>query len=151
MGLPTAPLCRELTANTELAGVLLSQWGAVGLPPEQAALPAALAALSAFTEAGAAAPCGGGGAFAAAMIPVIEGGGGHVLTQARVQQILIGGGRRGPVVEGVELTDRGGESHILRAPVVISAAGVLNTYRHLVPQSYRHHFASHLQVLSAAA
>eukprot|EP00850_Spirogloea_muscicola_P026416 SM007213S21269 [mRNA] locus=s7213:105:661:- [translate_table: standard] len=146
-----APLCRELTVNKELTGVLLSQWGAVGLPPEQVGLPAALAALSSFTEAGAAFPCGGGGAFAAAMIPVIEGGGGHVLTQAKVQQILISGGRRGPVVEGVELTDRSGELHILRAPVVISAAGVLNTYRHLVPQSHRHLFASHLKVLLAAA
>ena len=70
-------------------------------------------------------PRGGSSAIAAAIIPTIEAAGGRVFVRAPVDRILLDEQRqvvRGVVVRGCEIL----------APLVISGAGVLNTYGKLI-------------------
>ena len=71
-------------------------------------------------------PVGGASVFAAAIAPVIEEAGGRILYDAEVAEILIRDAR----VAGVRMS--GGEE--LEAPLVVSDAGVHNTWLRLVPR-----------------
>ena len=71
-------------------------------------------------------PVGGSSAIAAAMAPVIEKAGGEVHFQADVAEILLQGGR----AAGVRMTD----GRELEAPIIISDAGVHNTFLRLLPE-----------------
>jgi all-trans-retinol 13,14-reductase len=75
---------------------------------------------------GAGYPVGGSSRIAATILPVIERAGGEVVTNAEVSEIVVKDG----TAVGVRLED----GHELRAPVVISNAGVINTFEHLVPR-----------------
>src|SRR5690554_8148735 len=70
-------------------------------------------------------PIGGASAIAKSIIPVIQAGGGDVLTYADVVEILVRKGR----AAGVRMAD----GHEIRAPLVISNAGVINTFERLLP------------------
>ncbi|XP_063281611.1 all-trans-retinol 13,14-reductase-like [Pelobates fuscus] len=73
-------------------------------------------------------PHGGSSEIAFHMIPVIERSGGRVLVRAPVSRILLENGRATGVV--VQRSD--GDVRIY-APVVISDAGIFNTYKRLLP------------------
>lgn len=118
-----------LTDNRRLAAVLAGQYGDYGLPPSQASW-FMHALLVGHYLAGGAYPVGGSSRIAATMLPGIERAGGAVITSAEVQQILVADGK----AVGVRLAS--GEE--VRAPRVISDAGVAITFGKLLP----HHLAA---------
>ncbi len=119
----TRSVLEELSSNQELIGVLTGQWGDYGLPPAQSSF-YIHAAVARHYMRGAAYPVGGSSEIARTILPGIEASGGEVLTNAEVEEILI----EQDEVKGVRLVD----GRELRAPMVISDAGVANTYGRLL-------------------
>ena len=72
---------------------------------------------------------GGASEIALNIIPVIERTGGKVLVKADVTDIL----HNGKKVEGV-IVKKGAEKYKIVAPLVISSAGVYNTFQKLLPK-----------------
>jgi all-trans-retinol 13,14-reductase len=75
-------------------------------------------------------PVGGSGRIAETIIPIINRAGGSVLVNAEVSEIIVEHGR----VQGVRMARDGA---ILRAPLVISDAGAVNTYTKLLSEECR--------------
>jgi phytoene dehydrogenase-like protein len=119
-----AEVLGDLTDDPRLIGVLTGQYGDYGLPPGQASF-FMHAMLVAHYFGGASYPVGGSSRIAATMLPAIEQAGGAVVTSAEVEQIVVERGR----AVGVRLA--GGEQ--VRAPIVVSDAGVALTYGRLLP------------------
>eukprot|EP00088_Acartia_fossae_P007748 TRINITY_DN13629_c0_g1_i2.p1 TRINITY_DN13629_c0_g1~~TRINITY_DN13629_c0_g1_i2.p1 ORF type:complete len:339 (+),score=79.03 TRINITY_DN13629_c0_g1_i2:81-1019(+) len=63
------------------------------------------------------------------MIPVIERSGGKVLVRASVEQIIVNNGK----VAGVRVK-KGKESYDIECPMVISSAGLYNTFNSMLPK-----------------
>ncbi len=122
----TREVLEGLTQNQQLIGVLTGQWGDYGLPPAQSAF-VMHAMVAKHYLAGGSYPVGGAVQMAATIIPVIEAAGGHVFTYAGVKQILIENGR----AVGVRLHKDDVE---LRAPQIVSCAGLIPTYTRLLPR-----------------
>jgi phytoene dehydrogenase-like protein len=121
----TRDVLQGITQNQELIGVLTGQFGDYGLvPAESSFFIHALIANHYF--GGAAYPVGGAARIAETIVPVIGSAGGEVVTNAEVAQITIENGQ----AVGVTLFD----GRELRAPIVISDAGVANTFAKLVSQ-----------------
>lgn len=120
----TREVLEEITQNQELIGVLTGQFGDYGLVPAKGSF-FIHAMVVAHYFRGAAYPIGGSSRIAATILPVIESAGGEVVTNAEVDEVLV---RDGKAV-GVKLAD----GHELRAPIVISNAGVINTFEKLLP------------------
>ena len=74
---------------------------------------------------GASYPVGGASEIAFNIIPVIERAGGRVLVRANVTEILAAGGR----VCGVRVSRSGDNHHDITAPLVVSSAGLYNTFQ----------------------
>ncbi len=121
----TKAVLDELTDNVELKGVLTGQFGDYGLPPSQSSF-GMHALLTRHYMRGGYYPVGGSSVMAAAIAPLIEATGGEVHFQADVDEILIRNGRAVGVrmVDGREIT----------APIVVSDAGVHNTFLRLLPE-----------------
>jgi all-trans-retinol 13,14-reductase len=120
----TREVLEELTQNQELIAVLTGQFGDYGLVPSKSSF-FIHSMVAAHYFGGAAYPVGGSGRIAETILPVIERAGGEVVTNAEVTEILIENER----AVGVKLAD----GRELRAPTVISDAGVVNTFERLVP------------------
>ncbi len=121
----TREVLEGLTQDQELIGVLTGQWGDYGLVPAQSSF--FIHAMVAYHYLnGAAYPVGGASRIAATILPVIEAAGGEVVTNANVEKVLIERDR----AVGVMLED----GRELRAPLVVSDAGVANTYGRLLPK-----------------
>jgi phytoene dehydrogenase-like protein len=120
----TYDVLRELTEDEMLIAVLTGQWGDNGVPPQRSSF-LIHALIARHYLHGAYYPVGGASRMAETIIPVIQSGGGEVFTYARVEEILFE--RR--KVTGVRMQD-GTE---IRAPQVISNAGVFNTFERLLP------------------
>ena len=84
-----------------------------------------------FTDCGGYYPIGGASEIAFNIIPVIEASGGKVLVRANVDKILCSDGGH---ANGVRV-QKGSESYEIRAPVIISNAGLYNTFRSLLPKT----------------
>ena len=121
----TREVLEELTDDQRLIGVLTAQFGDYGLPPAQSSF-AMHALVASHYFRGGYYPVGGSAVIAESIIPVIERAGGTVLINAEVAQIVVEGGR----AVGIEMASDG---HVIRAPIVISDAGVVNTFARLVP------------------
>ena len=121
----TREVLEEITQNQELIGVLTGQFGDYGLVPSKSSFFMHAMLVSHYFH-GAGYPVGGSSRIAETILPVIERAGGEVVTNAEVAEILIEGGR----AVGVKLLD----GRELRAPKVISDAGALNTFGHLLPE-----------------
>lgn len=119
----TREVLLELTRDEELLAVLTGQYGDYGLPPSRSGF-AMHAALVSHYLGGGFYPVGGASRIAEGMAPLLEEKGGHIATSAEVERILVERGR----AVGVRLVD-GTE---LRAPLVISDAGVHNTFGRLL-------------------
>ncbi len=115
----------EISDDPRLTAVLTGQYGDYGLPPSQASW-FMHALLVAHYLGGGAYPVGGSARIAATILPSIERSGGAVVTSADVAQIVVERNR----AVGVRLA--GGEE--VRAPIVISDAGIAVTYGRLVPR-----------------
>jgi all-trans-retinol 13,14-reductase len=122
----TLDVLKDLTDDTELLAVLTGQYGDYGLPPAQSSF-AMHATLVSHYLGGAWYPVGGAERIAQGIAPGIEAAGGHIATSAEVKSIDVEGGR----AVGVTLDD----GTVLRAPLVISDAGVTNTFGRLLPKS----------------
>ncbi|MBL8923170.1 MAG: NAD(P)/FAD-dependent oxidoreductase [Myxococcaceae bacterium] len=124
----TRDVLLELTKNEELLAVLTGQYGDYGLPPSRSSF-AMHASLVAHYLGGGYYPVGGASVIAAGIAPLIEEHGGHLATNAEVESVIVEQG----IAVGVRLAD-GSEQ---RAPLVISDAGVANTFGRLVPEAHR--------------
>jgi len=120
----TRQVLESLTQDQELIGVLTGQWGDYGLVPAESSFFMHAMVVRHYLG-GAAYPVGGSSRIAATILPVIEAAGGELVTNANVEEILIEKGR----AVGVRLED----GHELRAPLVLSDAGIANTYGRLLP------------------
>ncbi len=134
----TYNVLRTLTDNETLIAVLTGQWGDCGLPPHQSSF-LMHAVVARHYLYGGFYPVGGASRMAEAIIPVIQRGGGEVFTYADVKQIAFQGLR----AVGVEMAD----GHVIKAPVVISNAGVHNTFAKLMPERMagKYGYATHLK------
>jgi all-trans-retinol 13,14-reductase len=120
----TLDVLRELTSDEELIAVLTGQFGDYGLPPSRSSF-AIHAAVAAHYLGGAWYPVGGASTLARAFAPVIEGAGGVLQHSADVDRVVVESGR----AVGVRMAD----GREVRAGIVVSDAGVANTFGRLLP------------------
>ena len=120
----TYDVLSELTDDQDLIAVICGQWGDMGLPPRQSVF-MVHAMIARHYLYGGFYPIGGSWKIADYVIPKIQAAGGEVFAYANVEQILADSGE----VSGVRMSD----GHVIECPVVISSAGVDNTFGHLLP------------------
>ncbi|XP_028842731.1 all-trans-retinol 13,14-reductase-like isoform X2 [Denticeps clupeoides] len=120
-------LMSTLTSNKDL--LTLSAYLFYGVPPKDSSF-LINALLLHHYKRGAYYPRGGASEFAFHIIPVIQRGGGAVLVRAAVQRVLIDskGAAYGVAVK------KGQEELEVLAPVIISDAGIFNTYEKFLPR-----------------
>jgi all-trans-retinol 13,14-reductase len=121
----TAQVLAHVGASRELAAVLTAQWGNYGLPPGESSF-AIHAVVAAHYFNGGAYPVGGASRIARTLLPVVERAGGKVVVGADVNHIVLCGDR----AIGVRLKD----GRELRAPVIVSDAGLARTFGQLLPE-----------------
>lgn len=119
----THDVLSTLTNNQDLIAVICGQWGDMGLPPKQSPF-MVHAMIARHYLYGGFYPIGGSWRIADYIIPKIQAAGGEVFTYANVEEILVDDG----VVRGVRMSD----GHVIDGPVVISSAGVDNTFNRLL-------------------
>lgn len=120
--------------DSHLKALLVSQWGDYGLPPAYSSFGMHGTLTTHFLQGGWY-PVGGAQSISASIIPIIEAGGSKVVMQRRVTEILIEKNRAvGVKVQHTARLDA--EPEIYRAPLIVSNAGVFNTFMKLVPASY---------------
>ncbi|XP_054854385.1 all-trans-retinol 13,14-reductase isoform X2 [Eublepharis macularius] len=120
------------TTNADLKAVFSYIFPTYGVIPTESSFPLH-ALISDHYSKGAWYPQGGASEIAFHSIPIIERAGGAVLTRAPVQSILVDSQGKAcgvSVKKGQDLTH-------LFAPVVISDAGIFNTYERLLPEKLR--------------
>lgn len=123
-GRTTESVLDEVTKNKKLQAVLATQFGDYGLAPDQSSF-AIHAMVVAHYLRGGFFPIGGSAVILDALLPPILEGGGDVFTLAEVKEILVENHK----TTGVVMAD----GSIIHAPLVISTAGVHNTFGHLLP------------------
>ena len=121
----TRDVLESLTADQRLIGILTTQWGDYGLPPDRSSFGMHALVAGHYME-GAFYPVGGAARIAESTLPAISAAGGSVLVRAEVAEIAVEGGR----AAGVRMAADG---EVLSAPLVISDAGASNTFRRLLP------------------
>ena len=126
-----ADVLAEVTDNEELRAVLAYNFGDYGTLPKDTSF-VMHAQLIAHFLYGVSYPRGGASEIAFHLIPVIEKTGGRVLVRGNVAFIILDS--NGTAV-GVQVAKSGGEVDVIRAPLVISDAGLFNTYEKLLPKS----------------
>ncbi|WP_426416006.1 phytoene desaturase family protein [Aestuariirhabdus sp. LZHN29] len=122
----TYQVLRDLTPNEKLIAVLCGQYGDNGLPPRRSSF-LIHALIARHYLNGGYYPIGGASKIADGLLAPIKQAGGEVFTYARVEQILVESGR----AVGVRMAD----GFEIRSPVVISACGVFNTFKRLLPDA----------------
>jgi len=115
-----------LTSNQELITVLSGNFGDYGLPPKKGTFAVHAQVVKHYIN-GASYPVGGAPALAASIIPIIEQAGGHALYSAAVEEILVEDG----CAIGVKMAN----GDVIKAAMVISGAGVYNTFSQMLPKS----------------
>lgn len=118
-----------LTENKDLRAVFTYIFGTYGNMPKDASFSMHSLLLTHYLN-GAWYPKGGATEIAFHMIPIIEKAGGAVLVRAPVNRILFNGDNE---AIGVSVMKGQEEVHI-KAPMVISDAGIFNTYQQLLPK-----------------
>uniref|UniRef100_A0A8C5HFC7 All-trans-retinol 13,14-reductase n=1 Tax=Gouania willdenowi TaxID=441366 RepID=A0A8C5HFC7_GOUWI len=126
----------ELTENKDLRAVFTYIFGTYGNMPKDSSFSMHSLLVGHYLN-GAWYPKGGASEIAYHMIPIVEQAGGAVLVRAHVNRILFNAANEAC---GVSVMKGQEEVHI-HAPMVISNAGIFNTYQKLLP--------SHLQALPA--
>eukprot|EP00088_Acartia_fossae_P016828 TRINITY_DN1947_c1_g1_i1.p1 TRINITY_DN1947_c1_g1~~TRINITY_DN1947_c1_g1_i1.p1 ORF type:complete len:627 (+),score=164.25 TRINITY_DN1947_c1_g1_i1:50-1930(+) len=125
----TMDVVNRLTKNPELRTIFTYCWGDYGTPPSRSNFHMQALLNRHFSSGGGAYPVGGASEIAYNIIPVIEAAGGKVLVRANVTGII----QKGHKVGGVRVV-KGSETHDILAPMVISSAGVYNTFQTLLPK-----------------
>ncbi|XP_047427779.1 all-trans-retinol 13,14-reductase-like [Mugil cephalus] len=119
----------ELTENKDLRAVFSYIFGTYGNMPKDASFAMHTSVVSHYLN-GAWYPKGGASEIAYHMIPIVEKAGGAVLVRAPVNRILFNDAKEAC---GVSVMKGQEEVHI-HAPMVISNAGIFNTYQKLLPK-----------------
>nr|XP_055047600.1 all-trans-retinol 13,14-reductase [Misgurnus anguillicaudatus] len=119
----------DLTQNKDLRAVLCYIFGTYGKIPKDASFSMHCLLVRHYLS-GAWYPKGGASEIAYHMIPIIEKAGGAVLVRAPVNRILLNEAKE---AIGVSVMKGQEEVHI-HAPMVISDAGIFNTYQTLLPK-----------------
>lgn len=133
----TREVIDSLTKNNMLRTVLSYNFGEIGTVPRDAPFALHAALYNHFMD-GASFPTGGSSEIAFHIVPTILKAGGAVFVRAEVAEILIENevdwwGRSRAKAVGVRMKR---DNRIIRAPIVISAAGLFNTANKLL--SSRH-------------
>lgn len=116
----------------DLKAILCYCFGDYGVPPSRAPF-AMQATLFTHFSNGAFYPVGGASEIAYHVIPTIERAGGKVLVRANVSEILTSGDG----VVGVRVKRGKGQPDVdISAPLVVSNAGMKNTFESLLPASF---------------
>jgi all-trans-retinol 13,14-reductase len=118
---------KRYTNNTDLQAFLLGQFGDYGKTPSQESFFLHASIVNHYLK-GAWFPRGGSSMIAKNILPTIEKNGGRVLVRKGVKEILIANNK----AVGVEMVN--GDQ--IYAPTIISACGVPNTWKKLVPNKY---------------
>jgi all-trans-retinol 13,14-reductase len=121
-----------ITANPRLRAVLAYNFGDYGTVPRDAPFIMHAILQNHFLK-GVSYPTGGSSQIAFSIIPTILSAGGAVLVRADVESIVI----ENNAAVGVKLRRDG---NIVRAPTVISDAGLMNTVHRLLPSNVRPQF-----------
>ncbi|KAI8477584.1 hypothetical protein Bbelb_446840 [Branchiostoma belcheri] len=129
MSRSTKEVLDELTDNADLKTVFAHNFGDHGVLPSKSGFALQASVAEHFREGGYY-PVGGASEIAFNIIPVINKAGGAVLCRAPVSQILIDGDGQ---AMGVRVVDKKAGEVDIHAPVIVSAAGVYNTYHKLLP------------------
>ena len=124
----TYEVLRTLTDNEELIKVLCGQYGDYGLPPKQSSF-AMHASVVKHYFGGGSFPIGGSSQIIKTIDPVIEAAKGTILINAEVAEIILKKRR----AIGVKMCD--GKSFY--APLIISGAGLMNTYKKMIPKEHK--------------
>jgi len=119
----TREVLESLTDNQTLIALMTSQWGDCGMPPAESSF-IIHSMIAQHYMNGAYYPVGGASQMARTIIPVIQKSGGEVFTYASVEKILV----ENEQVRGVQMAD----GHTIKCPIVISNAGVFNTFDKLL-------------------
>ena len=120
----TLDVLKKITDNEKLIGVLTAQYGDYGLLPSQSSFYMHALLANHYLE-GAGYPVGGAGMIAETIVPVIEASGGSAVYNVEVKAIVVDGNK----AIGVEMAD----GKKIFADLVISDAGVINTFSKLLP------------------
>ncbi|MCK5574089.1 MAG: NAD(P)/FAD-dependent oxidoreductase, partial [Bacteroidetes bacterium] len=118
--------------DERLKGVLVSQWGLYGLPPNVSAFGGHATVVSHYFTGGYY-PVGGSGIIAKSIVPIVESRGGKALVNHSVDEIIVDKGK----AVGVRVTHKKGREFVKKtfyADVVISNAGALTTYTRMMPE-----------------
>ena len=105
-------------------------WGDYGSPPHTSHFGMQAMMIYHFTDCGGYYPIGGASEIALNIIPVIERAGGKVLVRASVDKILCTPDGRACGVR----VQKGSEHYEIQSPIVISNAGIYNTFQTLLPK-----------------
>lgn len=138
----TLEVVSSLTSNKQLQAVFCYAFGDLGLPPSQLPWPM-YAILARHYYSGGSYPVGGPDRIAQAAVQVIEKYGGKALVRAPVAQIIIESGR----AVGVRMARNNAE---IRAPIIISACNVFNTYKRLIAEVDRAPLATCIAAMERA-
>ncbi|XP_015992312.2 all-trans-retinol 13,14-reductase isoform X1 [Rousettus aegyptiacus] len=127
-----AEALRQLPASPELRAVLSYIFPTYGKTPSNTTFSMHAVLVNHFLN-GAFYPRGGPSEIAFHTIPVIERAGGAVLTRATVQSVLLDSAGKACGVS----VKKGQEEVNISCPIVISDAGLFNTYQYLLPENAR--------------
>ncbi len=122
----TYQVLSAMTDNQEIIAVICANYGDYSLPPKKSSFTAHAQTIKHYLN-GASFPIGGPSMLAAAIIPIVENAGGKVLYSAGVAEILV----ENEKAIGVRL--KNGDE--INAPLVISGAGAINTFGHMLPKA----------------
>jgi ferredoxin-NADP reductase/phytoene dehydrogenase-like protein len=138
-----AYLERTLT-DPALRSLLAAQWGNYGQPPSVSAF-GIHAIIVLHYIGGAIYPLGGPARIGEAMLDLLHRDGSDARLGQRVDEIIIEGGR----AVGVDVVDvRSNRRYQVRAPIIVSDAGLRNTLGALLPACERARFADALALLA---
>ena len=139
----------EITENEALKTVLSYNFGSYGTLPKDTSFVMHALLTDHFIH-GSYYPVGGGSEIAFHIIPVIERGGGLVLVKAPVTKILLDDSNMKATGVTVEC---GNQLKDIKAPIVISDAGMMNTYSKLLPREIqeKYQLGFHLKQVQSSA
>lgn len=118
----TAEVIDSCVSDPKLKLILGGRWGDYGVVPCRSAFGYHAQILGSYAD-GAWYPEGGGSVIADAVTTIVRDGGGEVRVNARVDRVLVEQGR----AIGVEMIDGHGRANIMRAPLIVSDAGLHRT------------------------
>ncbi|XP_020825179.1 all-trans-retinol 13,14-reductase isoform X2 [Phascolarctos cinereus] len=127
-----AGVLNQLPASQELKTVLSYIFPTYGVPPENASFSMHAILIKHYFHGGFY-PRGGASEIPFHLIPVIQRAGGAVLSRATVESVLLDSAGRAcgvSVKKGHDLVN-------IYSPIVISSAGIFNTYERLLPEKAR--------------